>query len=97
MLEIEPNLQQLYNSITEGLKKLDSKLYSEIKTEYLKCMYGIGIHLKFKDSTGEFTGMIEGVEDTGELIIKDDAGKLRRYTFKEVEMISDFGLRNSDL
>ncbi len=97
ILEIEPNLQLLYNSITEGLKKLDLKLYAEIKTEYLKSMYGIGIQLKFKDSIGEFTGVIEGVEDTGELIIKDEAGKLRRYIFKEVEMISDFELPIADL
>jgi BirA family biotin operon repressor/biotin-[acetyl-CoA-carboxylase] ligase len=85
--EIEPNLQLLYNSITEGLKKLDLKLYSEIKTEYLECLYGIGIQLKFKDSKGEFTGVIEGVEDTGELIIKDERGNKRIYAFKEVEMI----------
>lgn len=85
--EIEPNLQLLYNLITEALKKLDLKFYSEIKSEYLKCLYGIGIHFKFKDSKGEFIGVIEGVEDTGELIIKDDAEKLRRYTFKEVEMM----------
>jgi len=41
----------------------------------------------FKDKNGLFDGEITGIMDTGELLIKDAEGKLRKYFFKEVEFV----------
>jgi len=85
--DIEESLHLLYDLLTEGLKKLDLKLFPEIKSEYLENLYGLGHSLKFKDINGEFIAAIEGVENTGELVLRDKAGSQRKYSFKEVELI----------
>jgi BirA family biotin operon repressor/biotin-[acetyl-CoA-carboxylase] ligase len=86
-LDIEKSVLALYSSIIESLKKLDLGLFNEIKHSYLQNLYGLGVQLSFRDLQGEFKGIIQGVEDTGELVIKDPEGKQRKYAFKEVEMI----------
>jgi BirA family biotin operon repressor/biotin-[acetyl-CoA-carboxylase] ligase len=86
-LNVEESLVSLYVTVVEGLKKLDLKLHDEIKLSYLHSLYGLDISLTFRDANGEFTGVILGVEDSGELLIKDKSGKQRKYAFKEVEMI----------
>lgn len=86
-LDIEKSVLALYSSMVKGLKKLDGKLYAEIKRDYMNSLFGLGIQLSFRDIKGIFNGIIQGVEDTGELLIKDADGKQRKYTFKEVEMI----------
>jgi BirA family biotin operon repressor/biotin-[acetyl-CoA-carboxylase] ligase len=85
--DIEKSVLALYSSLVENLKKLDMKLYDEIKNSYLLSLFGFGIQLTFRDINGEFRGIIEGIENTGELLIKDTEGKQRKYAFKEVEMI----------
>ena len=85
--DIETSLHLLYDLVTDGLKKLDQKLFSEIKSEYLQNLYGKGISLNFRDDNGEFIAVIEGVENTGELVLRDKEGRQRKYSFKEVELI----------
>ena len=63
------------------------KFYDEIKQSYLSSLYGIGEQLLFKDLKGEFKGKIQGIENTGELLILDNSGNQRKYSFKEIEMI----------
>jgi BirA family transcriptional regulator, biotin operon repressor / biotin---[acetyl-CoA-carboxylase] ligase len=87
LLNVENSAISLYHSIVEYLKKLDLKLRNEIKKEYLESLYGLGVSMKFRDSGGDFTGIIQGVEDTGQLIILDNNSKARKYYFKEVELI----------
>ena len=86
--DIEKSVLSLYSSVVESLKKLDMKLNAEIKPSYLQSLYGLGVQLSFRDLNGEFKGIIQGVEDTGELIIMDNEGNQRKYAFKEVEMIN---------
>ena len=84
---LEKSVLSLYSSILEYLKKLDMKQYTEIKCSYLQSLYGLGVQLSFRDLHGTFKGVIEGVKDSGELLIKDIEGRQRKYAFKEVEMI----------
>jgi len=84
---LEKSVLALYSSIVEYLKKLDRKLYTEIKGSYLQSLYGLGVQLTFREKKGKFKGIIEGIDDTGELLIRDEDGKQRKYAFKEVEMI----------
>jgi BirA family transcriptional regulator, biotin operon repressor / biotin---[acetyl-CoA-carboxylase] ligase len=85
--DIEKSLLTFYSLLVENLQILDQKRYTEIKESYMESLYGLGVMLHYKDTYGEFDGIIQGIEDTGELLIKDSKGKIRKYSFKEVEMI----------
>jgi BirA family transcriptional regulator, biotin operon repressor / biotin---[acetyl-CoA-carboxylase] ligase len=85
--DIEKSVLALYSSLIESLKKIDMKLYDETKQLYLQSLFGLGIQLLFRDMRGEFRGIIQGIENTGELLIMDGTGKQRKYAFKEVELI----------
>lgn len=41
----------------------------------------------FRDSKGEFTAQITGVEPDGHLVLLDNTDKIRRYVFKEVQYV----------
>lgn len=84
--DLEKSVLALYSSVVESLKKLDMKHYNETKQSYLQSLLGLGAELSFRDMQGEFRGIIEGVENTGELLIRDENGNQRKYAFKEVEM-----------
>lgn len=60
----------------------------QISRLYLENLFRYGSLNRFNDPrTGTFSGTIVGVEEDGQLIIKDHEGALRRYYFKEVEYI----------
>ena len=58
--------------------------YDGIHAEYLAALYRrTGFHA-FRDAEGMFQAEIAGVEPSGQLLLRDTAGRLRRYAFKEV-------------
>ncbi|MBP5380515.1 MAG: biotin--[acetyl-CoA-carboxylase] ligase [Bacteroidaceae bacterium] len=59
----------------------------ELHQMYLAHLYRKGETHRFQDKTGVFCGTIVTVEPTGHLIIRDEEGEQRRYTFKEVEYL----------
>lgn len=58
-----------------------------IVSEYQELLLGFGEQCQFKDAGGCFTASIEGVEPSGNLLLKCTDGTLRRYAFKEVEQL----------
>lgn len=58
-----------------------------IARRYHKALFrNEGMH-PFRDSKGEFTAQIAGVEPDGHLVLLDNADKIRRYVFKEVQYV----------
>ena len=58
--------------------------YDGIHEEYQAALYRrTGFHA-FHDAEGVFQAEIAGVEPSGQLVLRDTAGRLRRYAFKEV-------------
>lgn len=58
-----------------------------IARRYHKALFrNEGTH-PFRDSKGEFTAQIAGVEPDGHLVLLDNADKIRRYVFKEVQYV----------
>lgn len=56
-------------------------------SSYQEQLYGLGQPLSFKDNNGElFTGTIEGVEETGRLIIKQN-GERRHFNHGEIHFL----------
>lgn len=55
-----------------------------LRSDYTARLYrGEGYHL-YEDADGRFQAMIAGIEPDGHLLLKDTAGNVRRYAFKEV-------------
>jgi BirA family biotin operon repressor/biotin-[acetyl-CoA-carboxylase] ligase len=82
------------NEVFNQLLVAIDKYYSIIKNgtgesllpQYHAALLGYGVISKFKTSASEFDGVIEGTDDFGRLIIRDDE-KLLVFQHKEVAMI----------
>ena len=69
------------------LQTLDRYLGHDVKSQYLSMLYRRkGFH-PYVDSAGAFMAEIEDVEDDGQLVLRDDSGRQRRYAFKEVKIV----------
>ena len=67
--------------------KICAREYLSLHHEYLSHLYRrTGLH-PFRDRDGQFRASIADVEPDGHLILRDTAGRLRRYAFKEVESV----------
>lgn len=66
----------------EMLKEQD---FTTIDENYTDILYRKGISAVFYAEGERFTGIINGVEETGELLITDNSGKTRKFLHKEVE------------
>lgn len=63
--------------------------FEDIMQAYRQAMYRReGFH-RYRDSHGEFSASIAGVECGGHLLLRDTGGRLRRYAFKEVTYITE--------
>lgn len=63
--------------------------WDAIDKEYFSSLYRrVGIH-RFEDESGVFNATIERVEPSGHMLLRDEAGLLRRYEFKEVKFVFD--------
>ena len=58
-----------------------------IANEYSSLLLGHCKENRFTDADGAFTAIIEGVDSYGRIILRTDDGSIRKYTFKEVEMV----------
>ncbi len=58
----------------------------QLNKAYLRALYWLGESRVFRDATGEFQGIIRGVNDLGALMV-DRAGDLRSYQLKEIAFI----------
>ncbi len=72
-----------YNAIRHG----DGEAIAQLHAAYLNVLYRRqGTHC-YEDASGLFSAKIVDVEPSGHLVLSDEAGKLRRYAFKEVAYV----------
>ncbi len=72
-------LEQRYLQLRSG--KID-----DLRNDYLNSLYGKGESRKFVDETGEWQGIIDGVNQWGKLLIYKQ-GALRSFDLKEIVFI----------
>ena len=73
--------------LQEIIGHLDTLLTQPVKERYLSKLYRRkGFH-PYADKEGVFMAELTDVEDDGHLLLQDEAGRLRRYAFKEVSFI----------
>jgi BirA family biotin operon repressor/biotin-[acetyl-CoA-carboxylase] ligase len=69
------------------LKRFDDKLAQNVKSQYQSMLYRRKGYHPYADHHGTFMAEIADVEDDGHLLLSDDAGRERRYAFKEVSFV----------
>ena len=80
---------QVLNSIIRAFRELypliEEGNYAELSTRYHEALYRASGFHSFKDKEGVFEATILEVEDDGHLVLRDRAGIIRSYMFKEIE------------
>jgi len=66
--------------------QLRSGKITDIKTDYLNSLYGMGEVRKFLVSDGEADGIIEGVDQQGKLLVSFN-GNIKSYALKEIRLV----------
>lgn len=86
----EYNLEILLPELLVSLEKFYLKLRagdaSSLKAHYLRKLYGYGEPQRFRASGEMFTGVIIGIDETGQLAVQQE-NTIRYFSFKEVEFL----------
>ena len=83
-------LSKVLHGIIGGYRQLESSFDIMLATMhliYLKYIYRKKGLYPYRDKNGEFKAEFKDIELDGHLVLKDEQGRIRRYTFKEVEYI----------
>lgn len=86
-IDREKLLDELLRSFCSYYKMIEMGQYDNLSGLYHLALYRKHGFYRFRDAEGEFEGAIIEVEDTGRLILRDKAGMIREYMFKELEFI----------
>lgn len=86
-VDLDSLLMELLEAFTTYYKMLENGRYNDISALYHAALYRAHGFFPYRDADGEFEGAIIEVEDNGHLIMRDRAGMIREYMFKEVEFI----------
>ncbi len=57
---------------------------AELDAAYQHVLFRKDVNARYSDALGEFEAILMGVSPEGQLILKDDSEKIRRYNFKEI-------------
>lgn len=84
--KVDPDalLTRLLEGVGGRIALLYDGQYARIKSDYLNLLWKLNIRTGMKDAMGPFTGRIADVAESGELIVTDPHGKIRKYGFREV-------------
>ena len=80
-------LDQLIADIDNRYKQLISENYFQIREEYISHLFHLNRWKKYRSFSGEFTGRILSVRDSGELQVEKHSGKIVEYRFKEIDFV----------
>ena len=85
--DMDALLQSVIDRFAAYLSLLLDGAYGTVNALYTSALYRLhGFH-KYKDDAGEFEAAVVEVEDDGHLVLRDRAGRILRYMFKEVKFI----------
>lgn len=85
--EIKILTEKLFQLVYEQYTLLKTNT-DKIRTEYYKLLLGTNQWLTYSDENEKFEGKITEVANDGQISIINKSGKVRKYYFKEVELIN---------
>jgi BirA family transcriptional regulator, biotin operon repressor / biotin---[acetyl-CoA-carboxylase] ligase len=77
--EVASDLDARYKQLTEDKNR--------IREEYISQLFHLNEWHEYKDNNGRFSGRIKSISDFGRLNIEMRTGKMKEYSFKEVDFI----------
>ncbi|MCD6091057.1 MAG: biotin--[acetyl-CoA-carboxylase] ligase [Bacteroidales bacterium] len=85
--DLEVELKNLLQSINRRFSQLERGDIGRINADYLNCLYGLNEKKIFKDASGTFEGIIQGVDLYGRLLIEKELKIRSTYNMKEIEFL----------
>ena len=83
----EFDIDQLMNQVLETVHKVLNEPEEEVWASYKSHLYRREGFWPFEDQNGTFEARIEDVLPTGEIVLRDQQGKERKYHFKQIRYI----------
>jgi BirA family biotin operon repressor/biotin-[acetyl-CoA-carboxylase] ligase len=80
-------LNQLASDLDKRYKQLISGNLIQIKEEYVLSLYRLNEWCNYRDKKGHYCGRIKSIAEYGNLMIEPESGKIKEYSFKEVDFI----------
>lgn len=80
-------LEKVVEHFSHRYDQLEHEGRAQIHADYLSCLFRKGEEHLYVDSQGLFQAVLQDVELSGHLILRDSEGRERRYAFKEVQYI----------
>lgn len=84
--DLEQIFQEIYVQLDFYLNLLMEQNFNLLSKSYHENLFGKDKMLSFIDANGEFSGVIQGVDDSGLLKIKCDEG-IRKFDLKEIRFV----------
>lgn len=85
-IPLQPLLHTIMHHFMTCYTLIQRGEYEPIRIEYHNNLYLKGVKSMFRDNHGQFSGHISHVLPDGHIVIIDEAGRERRYAFKEVQL-----------
>lgn len=80
-------IDQLMNQVLEAVNKVLNEPEEDVWAYYKAHLYRREGFWPFEDQNGTFEACIENVLPTGEIVLRDQQGKERKYHFKQIRYI----------
>lgn len=80
-------IDQLMNQVLEAVQKVLNEPEEDIWAYYKSHLYRREGFWPFEDQNGTFEARIEDVLPTGEIVLRDQQGKERKYHFKQIRYV----------
>jgi len=84
--ELEDLLEDFILCVKTKEEWMKSINHEVLQKEYLKYLFGMGKLLRFKTNSGIITGIISGVDSSGQLIVESN-GKTTAFQNKEIQFL----------
>lgn len=87
--DCEKILTEIISGIDDYYKLLSLGEEEQIDSEFIACLYRLNEKHRFRTEDDDFVGEIVGVNEIGQLLIKNPDGQIQEFHFKEVEFLMD--------
>jgi BirA family biotin operon repressor/biotin-[acetyl-CoA-carboxylase] ligase len=84
---IDNEIVTISNLINNAIASLSKNEFLSIRTNYFSKLYRYNEPSKFKSHDRVFEGTIISVNQTGHLVVKESAGNISEFYFKEIEFV----------
>jgi BirA family transcriptional regulator, biotin operon repressor / biotin---[acetyl-CoA-carboxylase] ligase len=84
---LENCLEVLLKSIDQQYERLRRRKLLSIDKDYFQLLYRLNKYADFACNGAPFKAKITGVEKTGEIVLEEKDGTLRKFAFKEMEYV----------